>query len=745
MSDPERPSVGTVAVSVDDFGGASRNSSSPSASVRDAREKAAYEEAIEMSEIRMHEDTMNSEVQRELSNAVKGGLVGVGAVPAGSDEDLRNLHSKKPTRSAFERANPLSRMTFWWMNPLISRARRGKLVDDDFELCDSEEAQFCYDQFSQHWDEELKRPEPSLLRALRKTFWKDFVIAGIFKLFWGAFMILAAFYFVLFLVKNVKNFNNPNYPQWQGFILATFFSVTCFCMSVSLQQMTSRCSQVGIRVRGAVMTAIYRKSLRTEGVSNKVGDVITLVSNDCSRLHEGCTNFHFLWSGPIESFTIVGLVFYQTGISALPGLIIMIAVVPLQYGLALLVTRARRKNIKITDVRVQIMQEILQAIKLVKFYAWERSFAKQVKTLRKKERYYLQKIANYKTIHLMIVFIIPPILVLAIFAVYVLWTGHILESDTSFTVLSLFNSLRFPLVVLPVALKNASDTLSALRRIGRFLQSAEIQPLERGETAAIEFHDASITYPKREDEKLDAEEIETLKELNEPGRGIVDDTSDFKLSGINFAMKPGQLMAVVGPVGCGKTSIINAILGEAVVSTGSMKVGGRLAYVPQTSWIQQMSVRDNILFGSKFDRERYDRVIHACALSRDLEILAQGDMTEIGEGGINLSGGQRQRISLARAVYSNAEVFPSGRTPQRRRPAYVQPHFRALHQGPSRGQTRHSGDAPTAPPLRVRHCGDCQGLCHGVLRPLQRREHFKAHERRRSADCRGRKPPPQDT
>lgn len=615
---------------------------------------------LEMGEFGASRDSLSADASGDLS-------------PRSLDTSVDSVDISRPERPAnfFAKANILSRLTFWWINRLIQRARRKRLSRADLVLNSAEEADRCYNTFRGHWDAELtagreKRRPPSLLRALIRSFWRDYIVAAIFKLCWGALVILAAYYFVLQIVAFVSNYNtSAAEPAYRGWILAVFFFVTCFLLSVSLQQMTARASRVGIRVRAALSTAVFRKALVADGASAHGGQVVTLISTDCARLHEGTLNFHYLWSGPLESATIIGLIFAETGVAAVVGVIVAVLIVPVQYALAIAVTRLRDANADWTDKRVtvraarcrlfraacacrtslicrrcrrrlqQIMHEILLAIKLVKFYSWEKPFAKQVARIRRKEVALLRKSAGIKTVHLMIVFILPPLMVLGIFSVYTLWMNQYLTATISFSVLSLFNTLRFPLVVLPVAMKSFSDMLSALQRISAFLQSPEIVPLARAGSSGppgIYFRDATLGYR-------------------------IGDKMVTALSGLTAEARSGQLLAICGSVGSGKTTCINALIGEAAVLGGSAEAAGSIAYVPQSAWIQHATVRDNILFGRPMNAERYRQVIFACALEADLQILEYGDMTKIGESGINLSGGQKQRISLARAAYADSDVY----------------------------------------------------------------------------------------
>lgn len=132
---------------------------------------------------------------------------------------------------------------------------------------------------------------------------------------------------------------------------------------------------------------------------------------------------------------------------------------------------------------------------------------------------------------------------------------------------------------------------------------------------------------------------------------------EITLKNINLSVSEGILLAVVGAVGSGKSSLISALLGEMEKHSGNVNVDGNIAYVSQLPWIQNATLMDNILFGRKLNKEKYEKVIFACALTPDLAMLPAGDQTEIGEKGINLSGGQKQRVALARAVYSDAHIY----------------------------------------------------------------------------------------
>ncbi|XP_077481256.1 ATP-binding cassette sub-family C member 3 isoform X3 [Stigmatopora argus] len=189
--------------------------------------------------------------------------------------------------------------------------------------------------------------------------------------------------------------------------------------------------------------------------------------------------------------------------------------------------------------------------------------------------------------------------------------------------------------MLPQVISSIVQTSVSLKRIQSFLSHDELDPnsVDRKNTAS----DFSITV------------------VNGKFTWAKEDPP--VLQNINILVPQGSLLAIVGHVGCGKSSLISSLLGEMEKLEGDVSIRGSVAYVPQQAWIQNATLRDNILFGKTYNEQKYRCVLEACALTPDLDVLPGGDMTEIGEKGINLSGGQRQRVSLARALYSDADVY----------------------------------------------------------------------------------------
>ena len=288
------------------------------------------------------------------------------------------------------------------------------------------------------------------------------------------------------------------------------------------------------------------------------------------------------------------------------------------------------------------MNEIISGIKVLKLHAWEIPFMQRIFKIRDVEIAMIKKSAYYFGATASSCLITPIIVNILMFGTYVAIdpTRNVLTADKVFVCVSLVNNIRRPLTKIPYSLNECIKLVLSINRIGKFLSAEELDKgnlekannkIKSNNSMAIQIREAYYTWNDEKDEPI--------------------------IKNFSLDVKRGSLVAVVGTVGSGKSSLLAAMLGEMHCKSGTTMKDGKVAYVPQQPWIQNMSLKSNILFSSHFDEDRYDRVIKNCVLTDDLTILPSGDMTEIGENGINLSGGQKQRISLARAVYSDADIY----------------------------------------------------------------------------------------
>ncbi|XP_071062931.1 LOW QUALITY PROTEIN: ATP-binding cassette sub-family C member 3 [Pseudochaenichthys georgianus] len=477
--------------------------------------------------------------------------------------------------------------------------------------------------------------QPSFLRALIKAFGPYFLIGSAFK-----------------LLQDVVTFVNPQLlrmlisftkqkgaPDWWGYSLAFLMFFTAFLQTLILHHHFQYCFVTGMNVRTAVIGAIYRKSLVITNAakrSSTVGEVVNLMSVDAQRFMDLTTFLNMLWSAPLQIMLALYFLWQNLGPSVLAGVAVMIMLIPLNAVIAMRTRAYQVEQMQYKDSRIKLMNEILNGIKVLKLYAWENSFKEKVLNIRQKELNVLRKTAYLGALSTMAWTSAPFLVALTTFAVYVsIDENNILDAEKAFVSLSLFNILRFPLNMLPQVISSMVQASVSLKRIESFLSHEELDPnsVDRKHTAA----DFAVTV------------------VNGKFSWAKDDPP--VLHNINVMVPQGSLLAVVGHVGCGKSSLLSALLGEVEKLEGEVSIRGSVAYVPQQAWIQNATLRDNILFGKDYNEPKYRCVLEACALTPDLEVLPGGDMTEIGEKGINLSGGQRQRVSLARAVYSDTDVY----------------------------------------------------------------------------------------
>uniref|UniRef100_G1LRR0 Multidrug resistance-associated protein 1 n=1 Tax=Ailuropoda melanoleuca TaxID=9646 RepID=G1LRR0_AILME len=445
------------------------------------------------------------------------------------------------------------------------------------------------------------------------------------------------------ILKLLINFvNDQKAPDWQGYFYTALLFVSACLQTLVLHQYFHICFVSGMRIKTAVIGAVYRKALvitNSARKSSTVGEIVNLMSVDAQRFMDLATYINMVWSAPLQVILALYLLWLNLGPSVLAGVAVMILMVPLNAVMAMKTKTYQVAHMKSKDSRIKLMNEILNGIKVLKLYAWELAFKDKVLAIRQEELKVLKKSAYLAAVGTFTWVCTPFLVALSTFAVYVTVNkNNILDAQKAFVSLALFNILRFPLNILPVVISSIVQASVSLKRLRIFLSHEELEPdsIERrpikdgGGANSISVKNATFTWARSEPPTL---------------------------SGITFSIPEGSLVAVVGQVGCGKSSLLSALLAEMDKVEGHVAVKGSVAYVPQQAWIQNDSLRENILFGRQLQERYYNAVIEACALLPDLEILPSGDRTEIGEKGVNLSGGQKQRVSLARAVYCDSDIY----------------------------------------------------------------------------------------
>ncbi|KAB5563095.1 P-loop containing nucleoside triphosphate hydrolase protein [Coniochaeta sp. 2T2.1] len=411
--------------------------------------------------------------------------------------------------------------------------------------------------------------------------------------------------------------------------------------------------------------------LTGDGIGWGNGRIVNLMSVDTYRVDQACGLFHIIWTAPLSCIITLVLLVVNLTYSALAGFALLIIGMPLLTK-AIKSLFVRRKGInKITDQRVSLTQEILSSVRFVKFFGWESSFVERLEAFRSREIRAIQVLMSIRNAIMAISLSLPIFASMLSFITYSL-TNHNLSPAAVFSSLALFNGLRMPLNMLPLVIGQVTDAWSSLARIQEFLLSEEREDeavLKPDGPNAVEMVDATFTWertPTQDNEgtiaaapkgkKDAANNVKRPVSSDEDASTLVEEREPFKLQDINFEIGRNELVAIIGSVGSGKSSLLAALAGDMRKANGEVVLGASRAFCPQYAWIQNSTVRENILFGKEMDKDWYKEVINACSLQADLDMLPNGDLTEIGERGITISGGQKQRLNIARAIYFDADI-----------------------------------------------------------------------------------------
>uniref|UniRef100_A0AAR5P3C7 Multidrug resistance-associated protein 4-like n=1 Tax=Dendroctonus ponderosae TaxID=77166 RepID=A0AAR5P3C7_DENPD len=579
------------------------------------------------------------------------------------------------------KANFCNRLFFCWVLPFFKTGYSKDLeVKDIYNSTNPDLSGPLGDALEKNWDEEVRKwknakspkdTKPRLKRAIFKTFAKSYF-------FYGAFMFIQSvvirMLIPVFLAYYINFFDNPT-DSFQNIERGWIFGGAVVGLTFAKVVLEHYCNmgvqRIGMRVRVAACSLIYRKLLKLNQASlgkTAAGQLVNLLSNDVIRFDMISWFLHYFWITPVLFIISSYLMYNYVGLAALPsmGAITVQAVVAQGY-LSKLQGKLRAKIAQLTDNRVKLMSEITSGIQVIKMYAWERPFEKIVELARKLEIDIVQKTSYIKGFSLaLMLFTERATLYIAVIA-WVLM-GQDIKGDVVFAVAQLLNTVQLYMAIFfPLALATWEECKVSMRRIEDFL--------------ALEEND--------DPPELSGDENNVgLIKLNQASTSWMPNPIVETLLGIDIELKPGTLCCVVGPVGAGKSSLLQVILKELPLNSGTLEVVGNVSYASQEPWLFVSSVRQNILFGRPFDKERYKFAVQACALKRDFEQLPNGDRTLVGERGAALSGGQRARVALARAVYRDADIYLLD-DPLSAVDAHVAKHlFEGCIQGYLRGKTR---------------------------------------------------------
>ncbi|KAL3499268.1 hypothetical protein ACH5RR_038361 [Cinchona calisaya] len=540
----------------------------------------------------------------------------------------------------FANAGNLSKMCFWWLNPLIKVGRMKILEGEDIpQLRVADQAETCYLQLTEQLNKMKKKNptmNPSILRALFLYHWKDILVSGIFALI----KVLTLTTGPLFLNAFIEVAGGKESFKYEGYALtAGFFLAKCL-ESISERQWCLITRLSGLQVKSSLTAAIYHKQLKLSNAAKEThspGQIMNYVTVDADKVGEFPFWFHQFWTTSLQFLLVVFIVYYSVGLATIVTLISVILTALANFPIAKSQLRYQTNFMVEKDRRLKAITETLTNMKILKLYAWEKHFLNVINELRKGEMVWLSALISQRGCYMMLFWTSPTIISAATFlACYFLRIP--LFSSNVFTFLSCLRLVQEPTRRIPDVIGAFIDAKVSLSRIVEFLEAPELH--------------------SKHDVKRNCNEMKLNLSLSINSSEISwSDLSKPTLRNINLVINQGEKIAICGEVGSGKSALLALILGEVPYVNGKVQVCGRMAHVSQTAWIQTGSIQENILFGSAMDQQKYQLVIEKSSLVKDLEMLPFGDLTEIGERGINLSGGQKQRVQLARALYQDADIY----------------------------------------------------------------------------------------
>ncbi|KAL7217173.1 hypothetical protein ACSBR1_028978 [Camellia fascicularis] len=538
-------------------------------------------------------------------------------------------------------ASIFSILTFSWMGRLIGTGYKKALDLDDVPQLDGvDSVKGAFQIFRTKLAEsdsgsDSKITTIKLVKAVICTTWKEILITALLALVYAFASYVGPYLIDTF----VQYLNGHQTFENEGLALVSAFFIAKLVECLSQRHWAFMLQKAGIRARAVLVAMIYKKGLTISGQSKKghtSGEIINFMSVDAERVADFSWYMHDPWLVILQVGLALVILYKNLGVASIAALVATVLVMLVNVPIGRFQEKFQEKLMAAKDKRMKATSEMLRNMRILKLQAWEMKFLSKAIELRNTEEGWLRKYMYTAAMTTFVFWGAPTFVSVITFGACFL-LGIPLESGKILSALATFRILQVPIYCLPETISMMIQTKVSLDRIASFLRLDDLphdvlEKLPRGSSdIAIEIIDGNFSW-----------------DVSSPNPTLKD---------INIKVSRGMRVAVCGTVGSGKSSLLSCILGEVPKISGTVKLCGTKAYVAQSPWIQSGKIEENILFGEEMDRERYEKVLEACSLKKDLEILSFGDQTVIGERGINLSGGQKQRIQIARALYQHADIY----------------------------------------------------------------------------------------
>lgn len=563
-------------------------------------------------------------------------------------------------------------VTFWWMDPVIKKVYKSDHLEyEDLPPAIANlEVEHAHATFSKYWnsaiesakrrnkDKDVKDLHVSLYWSLLKADWVRIVRGVFWNLMDFTLLFVQPFLLQQFLIfytnyLAAKRKDVPGPPAIQGAFYALMIFLASTGRFISFNRFFSNIFIASLVVRTELSTKIYEKAMRLSPEARKgktTGDIVNNMSVDVSNLESINDTMIGILTDPLRLIICLVSLYKVLGNATWFGFVVSVILMPLCTWVNSKLYWYYNKNMEYKDERTRLTTDIFNSIKSIKLYSWEKPMIERMNEVRNnKELRLLQQSGILEAFIMLLWHCIPFFVTCVCLISFALVIHGALYPSVIFPALALLQLLSGPILELPMQVSHLIEANVSNRRLSKLFLLKELDTSEvhrshkklKAQDVALKIKDATFVWDAVRDDKTDQESPIALKD-------------------INFEARKGELSCIVGNVGSGKSTFLKAIIGEIKMKPSPesfVETHGSIAYCSQNPWILNGTIRENILFGSKYDKEFYQQTLEACQLLPDLKILADGDHTSVGEKGISLSGGQKARVSLARAVYSRAEIY----------------------------------------------------------------------------------------
>lgn len=547
-----------------------------------------------------------------------------------------------------ENANIFSIIFFGYTLPTFRTGLKKDIdVDDVYNTLSSDRSEHLVKRLEKNWKAQLSlaaqnpKKSPSLLKAVVKTFWVEYALLGLLTGFGD--LVLRTFQPTM--LEGVLKYyaNEEGYTKFQAYFYAVGMISFTLTNSLVMSQYMVNAGHAGMKVRASVCALLYRKSTRLSRTAlgdTPAGKVVNLLSNDVARFDFASMMIHQLWIGPVSSIIVIVMLYQRSGLPGVAGILLIFIMAPLQAYSGKLAARYRKMTAMKTDERIRLMDEVILGMQVIKMYAWEKPFEKVIGIARKAEVKIIQRNAYIRALFMTLGMLTTRLALFSTLLTIALTGGDVTAAKV-FVLMSYFNLLSQTLTgIFTRGLTEIAELFVSLKRLQQFLANEEYK-YEKFNIISLD--EVDKTKPALTIDNLTAKWNASMSECS--------------LTDINLEVGRGKFIGIIGPVGSGKSSFLQTLLGELDIVHGNISANGKFSYASQEPWIFANTIRQNILFGADYDKKRYKEVIRVCALQRDLDEFPKRDLTIVGDKGASLSGGQKARINLARAVYRERDIY----------------------------------------------------------------------------------------